>query len=102
MKLLHVDNSVSMHDLLDQTACLHIVHGPDVLNPGVVALFKPLILELEVLEQRSKLLVLLSELLVYNLVAFLGDEEILALLALLLLLHLLLLLKGCFGLGVDV
>lgn len=41
-KLLQVDDFVSVHDLLNQIACLLVVHGPDLLDALVIGLFKSL------------------------------------------------------------
>jgi len=57
-ELLQVDYLIGVHDLLDEVACLRVIHGPDLLDALVIGLLKPL-------KSLLKLDVLIGELLVF-------------------------------------
>ena len=51
-----------MHNLLYEAFSFLVVHGPDLLETVVIALFKSLVLLLQILEPSCKLLILIRKL----------------------------------------
>lgn len=67
-ELLHVDDAVGLNDLVDEGAHLVLVHGPNLVKPVLVRLFKALELVLQLLELLRELLVVVGQLDVLSLV----------------------------------
>ena len=59
-----MDDTVSMHDLLNQGTSLSIMHCPNLFDPSLIRLLKVLILQLSVLEPSCELLVILGQFLI--------------------------------------
>ena len=57
-----MDNTISLNDLVDESAHFMLVHGPDLVETVLIALLKTLELVLELLELLGELLVVVSEL----------------------------------------
>lgn len=61
-KLLNMDYSISLNDLVNQSSDLMLVHSPNFIEPILIALLESLEFVLQLLELLSKLLVVFSQL----------------------------------------
>ena len=61
-KLLHMNNFICIHDLVDESSNFVLVHFPDVIDSLLVRLLKSSELFLQLLELFSESLVLLGQL----------------------------------------
>lgn len=65
-KLLHVNDSVGLDDLIDQSTHFMLIHCPNLIEPVFVTLFKPFKLILQLFELLGELLVIVSQLDVFS------------------------------------
>lgn len=61
-QLLHMDNTISLDDLVDQSTDLIFIHGPDLIEAVLIRLLKTLEFVLELTELLCKLLIVFGKL----------------------------------------